>query len=386
MKGLILDDDRAICEYIASVLEESAVDYQVFLDPVEALDEMAGHEYDFAFVDINLPNMDGLEFSRHFKDRFPEADVIFITGHGDYEKAVQAIKVGAYDYIQKAFRRLDIVLCVARLIEKRQLYKDQKRMELLKFANEVALDLMHELRNPLVAIGGFSKRMSTKDLPEDRLRGFADIVFEESVRLEAVLKEILDHLKAGAKRHGIGDKGNRFSILNNNEAAKALARVNTQKGASGADALPEVHEKERRIEKMVKPKKKKTTPKETKTRTRKTAVKTKSSRANTAAGNGIKKRYLSGKEMCEVTFRLPRVAAPDAETVSIVGDFNDWNGESNRMKKLKNGDYTIKLNLEPGKDYQFRYLIDESKWENDWNADSYVKSPFGDTDNSVVKV
>ena len=137
---------------------------------------------------------------------------------------------------------------------------------------------------------------------------------------------------------------------------------------------------------MVKPKKKKTTPKETKTRTRKPAAKTRPSQATAAEDNGIKKRYLSGKDMCEVTFRLPKVAAPDAETVSIVGDFNDWNGQSDRMKRLKNGDYTIKLNLEPGKDYQFRYLIDESQWENDWNADCYVKSPFGDTDNSVVKV
>ena len=79
-------------------------------------------------------------------------------------------------------------------------------------------------------------------------------------------------------------------------------------------------------------------------------------------------------------------AAPEAETVCIVGDFNDWNSEANRMKRLKNGDYTIKLNLEPGRDYEFRYLIDSSQWENDWNADCYVKSPFGDTDNSVVKV
>jgi CheY-like chemotaxis protein len=385
MKGLILDDDSSVCEYIASVLEESGVEYEAFLDPVEALGQMSGGEYDFAFVDINLPNMDGLEFSRRFKSRFPEADVIVITGHGDYEKAVQAIKVGAYDYIQKAFRRLDIVLCVARLIEKRQLYKDQKRMELLKFANDVALELMHELRNPLVAIGGFSKLISTKDLPEDRLRGFAGIVFEESVRLEAVLKEILDHLKAGAKRRGMGDESPHFGILNKNEAGKTLDRVATTKGTRGTGESLDVGDIERRG-KMVKPKREKTARKEAKISKRKAAIKTSPSRETAVAGNGIKKRYLSGKDVCEVTFRLPKIAAPDAEMVCIVGDFNDWDIQSNRMKRLKNGDYTIKLNLEPGKDYEFRYLINESQWENDWNADSYVKSPFGGTDNSVVKV
>ena len=55
------------------------------------------------------------------------------------------------------------------------------------------------------------------------------------------------------------------------------------------------------------------------------------------------------------------------------------------MKKLKKGEYTVTLELKSGKEYQFRYLVDESRWENDWNADKYVKSPFG-TDNSVVIV
>lgn len=54
------------------------------------------------------------------------------------------------------------------------------------------------------------------------------------------------------------------------------------------------------------------------------------------------------------------------------------------MKKLKNGDYNVKLDLETGREYQFRYLVDELKWENDWNADKYVKSSYGNCDNSVV--
>jgi hypothetical protein len=56
------------------------------------------------------------------------------------------------------------------------------------------------------------------------------------------------------------------------------------------------------------------------------------------------------------------------------------------MKKSRNGDYTIKLELEPGREYQFRYLIDNCVWENDWHADKYVKNPYGDSENSVVIV
>jgi 1,4-alpha-glucan branching enzyme len=101
---------------------------------------------------------------------------------------------------------------------------------------------------------------------------------------------------------------------------------------------------------------------------------------------GIKKEYLEGGKLCKVTFRLPSMAAPGAKRVCIVGDFNNWNTHASPMRRLKNGDYEISLQFEPRREYQFRYLIDESKWENDWNADKYVKSPLGDSDNSVVVV
>ncbi len=104
----------------------------------------------------------------------------------------------------------------------------------------------------------------------------------------------------------------------------------------------------------------------------------------TKASFGIKKEHLKGMNVCRVTFRLPEAVAPDARSVCIVGDFNDWDIHANPMKRLENGDYIIKLDLETGWEYQFRYLIDELKWENDWNADKYVKSSYGDCDYSVV--
>jgi 1,4-alpha-glucan branching enzyme len=104
-----------------------------------------------------------------------------------------------------------------------------------------------------------------------------------------------------------------------------------------------------------------------------------------AADMGIKKQYLKSRKTCKVTFRLPRIAAPDAKAVCIVGDFNGWSIYANPMKKLKTGEFTITLEVEPGREYQFRYLIDEQRWENDWNADKYIKSPYG-SENSVVIV
>jgi len=146
---------------------------------------------------------------------------------------------------------------------------------------------------------------------------------------------------------------------------------------------------------MTKSEREKVTIKKTQTTARKTTVKKSApkktakklpSREKTVRTAGIKKEFLEGGKLCKVTFRLPSMAAPGAKSVCIVGDFNNWNTHASPMKRLKNGDYEISLKVEPRKEYQFRYFIDESKWENDWNADKYVKSPLGDSDNSVVVV
>lgn len=100
----------------------------------------------------------------------------------------------------------------------------------------------------------------------------------------------------------------------------------------------------------------------------------------------VKKQYLKTKPVCKTTFRLPKEAVPNAKRVHVVGEFNNWDIYATPMKKLKGGDFTVTLDLESGREYQYRYLIDEVTWENDWDADKYVPSAYGNCENSVVIV
>jgi 1,4-alpha-glucan branching enzyme len=100
---------------------------------------------------------------------------------------------------------------------------------------------------------------------------------------------------------------------------------------------------------------------------------------------GIKKQYVKSKPVCKVTFRLPKEVAPEATDVAIVGEFNRWNNEGNLMKRQKNGDFTVTLELGTGTEYKFKYLINGHRWENDPNADRYEQNIYG-TDDSVVVV
>ena len=99
----------------------------------------------------------------------------------------------------------------------------------------------------------------------------------------------------------------------------------------------------------------------------------------------LKKKFLKTKPICKVTFTLPQEAANDSKEVILVGDFNDWDQEQGIPMKLKNGEFTVTVDLPVEQEYQFRYLIDNEVWENDWEADNYVTGPYGN-DNSVVSL
>jgi 1,4-alpha-glucan branching enzyme len=100
----------------------------------------------------------------------------------------------------------------------------------------------------------------------------------------------------------------------------------------------------------------------------------------------LEKKYLEDSSLCKVTFSLTKEAARSAKTVHLVGEFNNWDEKATSMKKTKDGSFSVILELETGREYQFRYLIDGKIWENDWNADKYVLTHFGDCNNSVVIV
>ena len=95
----------------------------------------------------------------------------------------------------------------------------------------------------------------------------------------------------------------------------------------------------------------------------------------------LEKKFLKTKNVVKVTFHSP--ASIKAETVHLVGDFNEWNEQKNPMTKGKDGRFTLTLELQKDREYQFRYLVNATEWHNDWEADKYVPNPFSG-DNSVV--
>jgi len=98
------------------------------------------------------------------------------------------------------------------------------------------------------------------------------------------------------------------------------------------------------------------------------------------------KAYPKKGSTCKVTFELPVESTMGVKKIALVGDFNNWDKEEHILTKNKDGLYAVTVVLEQGHEYQFRYLMDDSRWENDWTADKYLPSSYGNCDNSIVIV
>lgn len=99
----------------------------------------------------------------------------------------------------------------------------------------------------------------------------------------------------------------------------------------------------------------------------------------------LKKLYNKTKPVCKVTFKLAKDLANSVNQVCLAGDFNNWDVESIPMKKQKNGEFTASVDLEKGREYQFKYIIDGCEWLNELEADKFIPNEFRG-ENSVVIV
>lgn len=100
----------------------------------------------------------------------------------------------------------------------------------------------------------------------------------------------------------------------------------------------------------------------------------------------LKKQFLKTKPVCKVTFHLAPECLPDARQVHVVGEFNGWDVASHPMKRLKDGGFSLQMNIPSGKEYRFRYFVDNARWANEPEADGYEYCHFAGCDNSLLNI
>lgn len=102
-KILVLDDEEIVRVSCKKCLTPEGYDVDVAANGVEGLAMIENNRYDVILTDLKMPDMDGMEFLAKVKERHPDTKVIMITGYSTVEHAVKAMRMGAYNYIEKPF-------------------------------------------------------------------------------------------------------------------------------------------------------------------------------------------------------------------------------------------------------------------------------------------
>jgi len=130
-KGMIhvIDDEPIIHEVLSQLLTSEGYEVELSSSGEEALEKHSSQIYDLILLDLLMPGLDGIEVLKAIKKIDPQAVIIIITAYGSVESAITAMKMGAYDYIQKPFKHEELLLTIKRALEHKSLQEENIRLK-----------------------------------------------------------------------------------------------------------------------------------------------------------------------------------------------------------------------------------------------------------------
>ena len=230
---LIVDDDSLVCESLKEMLTIEGYSADAVLDGQAALAKIRDTQYKLILSDIQMPTLNGIELLKELKGRAPDTMVIFITGHGHIAGAVEAIKLGAYDYITKPIDDLRLKLTIKHALEQKKLeasYNSLKQRlkpwslsETLVFGDrkmDRLLEMVHTIADTMATVlitgeSGTGKTMLARYIHDQSHRREGPFVKISCGSLSETLleSELFGHMR-GSFTGAIRDKKGKFEEAN----------------------------------------------------------------------------------------------------------------------------------------------------------------------------
>jgi two-component system nitrogen regulation response regulator NtrX len=137
-KILVIDDEESIRKALKMILEYAGFDYHSAADGTEGLEMIEDIDPDLIFLDIKMPSMDGMDVMKKLHEKSNEIPVVMISGHGTIQTAVEATKLGAFDFIEKPLEKDKILLIARNALKQKQLEDENKEIkELIEYDYQI---------------------------------------------------------------------------------------------------------------------------------------------------------------------------------------------------------------------------------------------------------
>jgi len=231
-KILIVEDEAAIRRVLSKILKEEDPAYDVFEaeDGRQGQEMIQSQEFDLVFCDIKMPVMDGMELLAAMQEQYSEVPVVMISGHGDLEVAVEAMRIGAFDYISKPPDLNRLLNTVRLALDRKQLVVANNRLskkvarKYTMIGSSQALDHIKSMidkvaptdaRVLITGPNGSGKELVAHALhaQSSRAKGPMIEVNCAAIPSELIESELFGHVK-GAFTSAVKDKAGRFESAN----------------------------------------------------------------------------------------------------------------------------------------------------------------------------
>ena len=132
---LIVDDEIDISESISAILQDEGLKCTTVSNSVDAIDSINKVSYELIILDVwlNEEDYDGIKLLKLIKKNYPKIPVIIISGHGNIDMAVEAIKEGAYEFVEKPFKSERLILSVSRALEVKLMKEENRELKEINF-------------------------------------------------------------------------------------------------------------------------------------------------------------------------------------------------------------------------------------------------------------
>jgi len=127
---LVVDDEKNVTELLKLQLEEVGFDVDTANDGAEGINKIQTRHYDLILLDLKMPRINGIEVLKFAKENQPDSQVLILTGYGDIKTAVDAIKMGAFDFISKPYNFDELMVSINNALAMHRLIVDNKMMKM----------------------------------------------------------------------------------------------------------------------------------------------------------------------------------------------------------------------------------------------------------------